>query len=100
MSSPNDNTSPHARASYDNPVARRRQLSSGPLGGDCEQSLVVFVVPNPYVRCTVFSGFKGRIFHISATKYSMFSPSTVYLSAKRCLTSQAPIFNLHKSLIV
>jgi hypothetical protein len=31
MSSPNDNTSPHARANYDNPVARRRQLSSGPL---------------------------------------------------------------------
>jgi hypothetical protein len=33
MSSPNDNTSPHARAYYDNHVARRRQLSSGPLGG-------------------------------------------------------------------
>jgi hypothetical protein len=33
MSSPNDNTSPHARAYYDNPVARRRQLSSGPLAG-------------------------------------------------------------------
>jgi SAM-dependent methyltransferase len=33
MSSPNDNTSPHARAYYDNPAARRRQLSSGPLGG-------------------------------------------------------------------
>jgi hypothetical protein len=32
MSSPNDNTSPHARAFYDNQVARRRQLSSGPLG--------------------------------------------------------------------
>jgi hypothetical protein len=32
MSSPNDNTSPHARVFYGNPVARRRQLSSGPLG--------------------------------------------------------------------
>src|SRR5450759_922666 len=100
MSSPNENTSPHTRAFYDNQAARRRQLSSGPLGGDCEQSLVVFVVPNPYVRCTVFSGFKGRIFHISATKYSMFSPSTVYLSAKRCSTKQAPMVNLQKSLII
>jgi hypothetical protein len=31
MSSPKDKTSQHARANYDNPVARRRQLSSGPL---------------------------------------------------------------------
>jgi hypothetical protein len=34
---------------YDNPVARRRQLSSRPLGGDCLQSLVAFIVPNRYV---------------------------------------------------
>jgi hypothetical protein len=33
VSSPNDNISPHARANYDNHVARRRQLSSGPLAG-------------------------------------------------------------------
>ena len=60
MSSPNDNTSPHARAFYDNPVARRRQLSSGPLGGDVLLSIVAFIVPIRYVCSTVFRGPKGE----------------------------------------
>src|SRR5450759_5028246 len=100
MKSPRQHTSPTRASILRQSGCTLPQLSSGPLGGDCEQSLVVFVVPNPYVRCTVFSGFKGRIFHISATKYSMFSPSTVYLSAKRCSTKQAPMVNLQKSLII
>ena len=42
MSSPNDNTSSHARARYDNLAARRRQLSSGPLGGENRRSQMKF----------------------------------------------------------
>src|SRR5450759_5904927 len=85
ISSPNDNTSSHARAFYDNHVARRRQLSSGPLGGDNFQSLVVFVGPNRYVCCTAI-GVQRENLLTSATKYSMNSPSIICLSAKRCPT--------------
>ena len=55
MSSPDDNTSPHARANYDNHVARRRQLSSGPLGGDVFQNTVAFFASKRYA-CVHFFG--------------------------------------------
>src|SRR5450759_4883717 len=95
ISSPNDNTSPHARAFYDNHVARRRQLSSGPLGGDCQQSLVVFVVPNPYVRCTVFRGPKGEssTYLLQNTPCSpllqfIYLPKDVQRNNRQCLISK------------
>jgi hypothetical protein len=48
MSSPNDNTSPYARAHYDNPAAHRRQLSSGPLGGKILQTYTEIQMNTPH----------------------------------------------------
>jgi hypothetical protein len=91
MSSPDDNTSPHARAFYDNLAARRRQLSSGPLGGDNLYSLVVFVAPNLYV-CSRSIGVQRASLLLASTKYSMDSLSIciyfkgiIFLEAKRSL---------------
>jgi hypothetical protein len=62
--------------SYDSPTTRRRQLSSGPLGGDNQQSLVAFVAPKLYVSYR-FIGVQRATLLVTATKYSMNSSSII-----------------------
>jgi hypothetical protein len=102
MSSPKDktklsrwqlNASPLARASYLLPAPRRRQLSSGPLGGDGWAKLVAFIVPNRYVCLRSFWGSKGEssIYLLHNTRWTPLL--YISISGRSFLFSGKPTFN-------